>query len=178
MGIFDIFKNKSGKEDLDINELSRPEFTPEFEALINQGYDYLDEQQEIMEKEYALGTYEKWFYDQETGLLTFSDGDVVKIKILYEEVGSISKISETWLWAWANTNLEEKVRAEITQVKKYGEEHNFEPLIKRKWDATEIDGWEMAGISALLLNAKGCYRVPTENTYSFMIFKEVIDLRN
>ena len=66
----------------------------------------------------------------------------------------------------------------LIRVKKYGEEHNFEPLIKRKWDATEIDGWEMAGISALLLNAKGCYRVPTENTYSFMIFKEVIDLRN
>jgi len=40
------------------------------------------------------------------------------------------------------------------------------------------DDWEMTGISALLMNTKGAYRVPTDHVFSFMIYKEVIDLRN
>jgi len=36
----------------------------------------------------------------------------------------------------------------------------------------------MTGISALLMTAKGACRLPTENTFSFMIYKEVIDLQN
>ena len=158
--------------------LEKPERTKEFESLSEKAYEYLNKQQEIMDKKYELGTYEKWFYDQETGLLTFSDGDTVKIKIRYEEVGSISKVSETWLWSWANPHLESKIKTDILKVKEYGKKNNLEPLTKRKFNADQYDGWELTGISAYLMSAKGAYRVPTEKTYSFMIFKEVIDLRN
>lgn len=40
------------------------------------------------------------------------------------------------------------------------------------------NAWEMTIVAAYLMNAKGAYRVPTEKLYSFMIFKDVIDLRN
>ena len=175
MGIFSIFKKS--ENDFKQQDLSRPEFNEEFFELIKKGYDYLTVQQKRMEDEYAIGTYESWDYDQETGFLSFSNGDTVKIKIQYEEVGSISKNSKTWLWAWANPHLEGKIKSEIEIVKRYGIENKFEPLTKSKWYGNEYDGWEMAGISALLMNAKGAYRVPTENTFSFMIYKEVIDLR-
>jgi hypothetical protein len=188
MGLFSCFKKKSelnqtseselqSEIKIENQDLTKPEITKEFDDLSSKAYEYLTARQKIMEEKYAIGKYEKWFYDQETGYLTFSDGDIIKIKIKYEEVGSISKTSNTWLWSWANPHLEDKIKTDILEVKEYGEKHNFEPLTKRKWYADEYDGWEMTGISAYLMKAEGAYRVPTENTFSFMIFKEVIDLR-
>jgi hypothetical protein len=171
--------NKKEKTKIQIDEqnLSQPKITDPFEKLSKDSYEYLTNQQKLMEEKYGLGKYEKWYYDQETGYLTFSDGDTVKIKIKYEEVGSISKISKTWLWSWANPHLEDGIKTDILKVKEYGIQNKLEPLTKRKWYADEYDGWEMTAISAYIMNAKGAYRVPTEKTFSFMIFKEIIDLR-
>jgi len=159
------------------DNISRPEYSDECMNLIKTGYEYLSNQQKIVEEKYQLGSYEKWYYDQTKGLLTFSDGDTIKIEIDYEEVGSISKTSNTWLWAWDNSYVDEKVKSKIVEVRNYGIENNLEPLAKSKWEAEELDGWEMAGVAAYLIKAKGAYRVPTENTFSFMIFKEIRDLR-
>lgn len=158
--------------------LDTPENTKELLSLKDQGYKYLNEQQDILRKQYDLGSYEKWFYDQEKGEITFSTSGVVKLRIKYEEVGSISKISDTWLWGWANPNLHPKVNQRIKQIRDYGKDNHLEKLEKRKWYAEEVDGWEMTAISAYLLKAKGAYRVPTEKTYSFMLFMEIEDLRN
>jgi len=182
MGILSFFKNRpNAKQEADnqadVPELNKPEVTEEFERLSEKAYGYLYQQQDLTEEKYGIGKYEKWFYDQTTGYLTFSDGDTIKLKIKYEEVGSISKISGTWLWSWANPHLEEKIKTAILKVKDYGREHQLEPLTKRKWYADEYDGWEMTAITAYLMKAKGAYRVPTENTFSFMVYKEIIDLR-
>ncbi|WP_240100127.1 DUF6882 domain-containing protein [Christiangramia crocea] len=179
----EVIEYKASQSEKTLEEISeqksldKPNRTPEFESLSKKAYEYLNQQQKYAEEEYGIGKYEKWFYDQETGLLTFSDNDEIKLKIKYESVGSISKISETWLWSWANEHLEQIVKSDIKKVKKYGEENNIEALTKRKWHADQYDGWEMTAISAYLMKAKGAYRVPTENTYSFMIFKDIIDLR-
>ncbi len=86
-------------------------------------------------------------------------------------------MSNTWLWSWANPHLEEKIKTKILKVKEYGEKHKIESLTKSKLQANEVDGWEMTAISAYLMKAEGAYRVPTDRTFSFMIFKEVKDLR-
>ncbi len=159
---------------IDAQNLKRPKASKDFIKLLNKSYDYLTEQQEICEEQYHIGSYEKWYYDQETGELTFSNGDTIKLIIKYEEVGSVSKTSKTWLWAWANSRLLDQVKSEIPIVKEYGLKHNMPRLTKRKWHGDQYDGWEMTAISAYLLKAKGAYRVPTENLYSFMIYKEII----
>ncbi len=181
MSIFSFFKKnpeqKSIIEKIQEENLITPKDTKEFEKLSEISYEYLNKQQEEVEEKYEIGKYENWFYDQGKGTLTFSDKGIDKIIIKYEEVGSISKISNTWLWSWANPHLEEKIKTEINLVKEYGKKQKLEKLIKRKWNADEYDGWEMTAISAYLMKAKGAYRVPTEKTYSFMIYKEIIDLR-
>ena len=124
-----------------------------------------------------IGNSERWDYDQETGLMEFSDSGVVKLRIKYEEVGSISKISGTWLWAWDNPHLLDQITGLIGEVKEFGESKEYERLTKRKWYGDEYDGWEMTAISAYILKAKGAYRVPTEKTYSYMLFMDIEDLR-
>ncbi len=146
-----------------------------FDSLLVKSYDYLYAQQDSCEKIYGIGSFQNWYYDQFTGELSFSNDSVKKLIIDYEEVGSVSLKTNTWLWAWANPHLEEKVKGEIGKVKSYGESRGFKKLIDRKWTADEIDGWEMTAIAAYLLKAKGAYRVPSKDKklFSFMIFKSI-----
>ncbi|TDE53094.1 DUF6882 domain-containing protein [Flavobacterium sp. GT3P67] len=159
--------------------LETPNRTSEFESLSKKAYKYLNEQQKIVEEIFEIHSYENWFYDQETGILTFSNSATKNkiVEIQYEEVGSISKVSGTWLWSWANPHLEPKIKTEIEAVKSFGEVNNLESLTKKKWFGDEYDGWEMTAISAYLMKAKGAYRLPLENTFTFVIYKEINDLR-
>ena len=174
MGFFSFFgcgdksqKSKNPK----VTELD----TISFENLSKKAYEYLNKQQDICNSVYKIGTYQNWYYDQLTGELTFSDNGVKKLIIEYEEVGSVSEVTNTFLWAWANPHLEEKIKTEILKVKEYGQKRNFKKLVNSKWTADQYDGWEMTAIASYLLKTKGAYRVPTSNDklFSFMIFKNI-----
>lgn len=143
--------------------------------LSTEAYRYLNEQQEICKTTYKLLEYQNWYYDQPTGKLTFSDDGITKLVIDYEEVGSVSQKTNTWLWSWANPHVEDKVKTEITLVRDFGIKCDLPKLVTAKWDANETDGWEMTAIAAFLLKAKGAYRVPNKENdlFSFMIFKEI-----
>jgi hypothetical protein len=149
--------------------------TISFEQLSKISYDYLNKQQTYCQEKYKIGDYERWDYDQLTGKLIFSDKGIKKLIIDYEEVGSVSLKSNTWLWAWDNPYIEQKVKTEIPKVRLYGIKRGFKQLLTPKWSADIIDGWEMAAISAYILKAKGVYRIPSkeEKLFSFMLFKKV-----
>jgi hypothetical protein len=173
IGLFSLFScgDPSEHDKSRVTELD----TISFEDLSKKAYEYLYEQQEICDTVYKIGSYEHWFYDQMTGELTFSHNGEKKLIIDYEEVGSVSEATNTFLWAWANANIEEKVRSEIIKVEKYGGSRGFDKLTDGKWKADLYDGWEMTAIASYLLKAKGAYRVPSNNgrLFSFMIFKSI-----
>ena len=167
-----------GRSDMNQTEdLSKPKISGEFKEILTTSYEYLIALQDTCKTKYDLNSYVRWDYDQETGLIEFSDSGKVKLRIKYEEVGSISKISNTWLWAWANPHLLEQVKSKIGKVKEFGDTMNYKILTKSKWYGDEYDAWEMTAISAFVLKAKGAYRIPSENTFSFIIFMEIEDLR-
>ena len=149
--------------------------TISFESLSKKSYDYLYKQQAICEDIYKISSYQNWYYHQTTGKLTFSDSGVVKLIIDYEEIGSISLATNTWLWAWGNAYIDEHVKQQIAKIKDYGSKRNFSKLVKAKWTAAEVDGWEMAAIAGYLLKAKGVYRVPVNDgmLLSFMLLKKI-----
>lgn len=126
-----------------------------FEELSKISYEYLNEQQAICQEEYLLGLDKKWYYDQETGLIIFYNDDKIILRIKFEAVGSVSQVSNTWLWAWANDSVLENTTTEILKVKEHGWRAGFEKLVNSKWEADMYDGWEMTAISAYLLKAKG-----------------------
>ena len=171
MGLFSCISRNS------INNLSPPRNTAGFEKLLEISYEYLSQQQDICKEKYGLSFYEHWYYDQSTGIIEFSDSGIVKLRIRYEEVGSVSTVTDTWLWAWANPHLLDPVKREIVAVKEFGEKNGLKKLTKPKWYADEYDGWEMTTISAYVMQAKGAYRIPSDSLFSFLIFKEVEDLR-
>ncbi|OQP56088.1 hypothetical protein A4H97_19810 [Niastella yeongjuensis] len=116
-----------------------------------------------------------WRYDQYKGELIFGAHGIKRLIVDFEEVGLFSFKSKTWLWAWKNPRLEEKVNSEISRIRDYGYKRGFEKLTNPKWPADEFDGWEMTAIAAYLMKAKGAFKVPSSDNmfYSFMIYKNV-----
>jgi len=149
--------------------------TVSFEELSKISCEYLKKQQAYCQEKYKIGQYERWNYDQLTGKLIFSDKGIQKVIIDYEEVGSVSLKSNTWLWAWGNSSIEENVKKDMATVRAYGVKRGFKSLLNAKWPADIVDGWDMAAISAYLLKAKGVYRIPShdDKLFSFMLFKKI-----
>lgn len=160
------------------DHLNKPVYTEDFKELSRVSYEYLFEQQKVITEAYGIHQYEEWYYDQDTGILNFSSHGSNIVSFKYEEVVSISKISNTWLWSWANPHIGKEVTQQIGIIREYGLMHNLEHLYKDKWFADEYDGWEMTAITAYILKAKGAYRFPLENTFSYVVYKEIVELNS
>ena len=88
-------------------------------------------------------------------------------------VGSVSTESDTWLWSWANPYLAEPLTRDVRDVRLLGETLGIAQLTTPKWPADPTDGWEMTSITAYVLRAKGVYRTPAENGYTYMVMTSV-----
>ncbi len=141
--------------------------------LIRRSVEYLEAQQDVLRREYRLDEHERYGWDQDSGLLTFSSGGRPAVLANFQFVGSISTRTDTWLWSWANKSDLEPVRAQIRNVRAYGEDHRLLKLACAYWLAKEEDGWEMAAVAAYILQAKGAYRSPDEHKFEFMVLTDV-----
>jgi hypothetical protein len=144
-----------------------------FIDLVTSSYEYLQKVQGSFMDDYNVGDYERWDWDQESGKLIFShDGEPV-VECEIDFVGSISTRSDTWLWAWANTSLLDKIKEKSRCVREIGDDNNFMELACALWPADEVDGWEMTAIMAKATNAIGAYRTPSETGFSYMVVSSV-----
>ncbi|MES2613213.1 MAG: hypothetical protein V4679_23375 [Pseudomonadota bacterium] len=142
-------------------------------AAVTEGHRALAARQKALEADHGISRFERWDYDQAAGTLTFSHAGVPRVVADIEFIGSISKTSGTWLWAWANFHNHAKVVARIPALREWGEEQGFLPLTVPRWEADTTDGWELSGVAAQLLGAKGVYRAPADNGFLFMALMSV-----
>jgi len=150
-----------------------PAWAQSWEDLVKASVDYLEAQQKKMVADFALSKHEEWNMDGDKGELVFSSKGVTAVVATFQEIGTVSKISNTWLWSWANSSVPPQVTVAAQQVRRHGQKHGFSKLVDRKWDADEADGWEMAAVAAYLLKAKGAYRAPYDNGAAFVIITDI-----
>jgi hypothetical protein len=144
-----------------------------FEELLQAAGAYLSDCQLNLERGYGLGKWPRYDWSQETRQLVFSDRGTPKLIADIQFVGSVSTTTDTWLWAWANDTIDPQLCDALVNIRQYGEAHGFPHLTTAKWHAHEADGWEMTSIAAFLLRAKGAYRIPLENGFTFMVMTAV-----
>lgn len=142
----------------------------QYDQFVRESYEYLNSVQSAAKRDFALGSYERFDWDQCRGTLTFSDKGVPKVIAQVEFVGSISSRTKTWLWSWDNVTILPSVKEHIAEVRRFGELHGLRELTTAKWDATEEDGWAMTAVTARILQAKGAYRSPDNNGFTFVVF--------
>ena len=66
----------------------------------------------------------------------------------------------------------------MVKVKEYGAKHGFPALTTAKWDADEVDGWEMTSITAFILKAKGAYRTKGKTGFTYMVITDIEWIKN
>lgn len=145
----------------------------QWESFLGQCWEELVEKQEKLRSEYKIDVHKRWDWDQDTGELIFSNDGVPAVIAKFEFAGTLSTVSNTWLWAWANFHLMENVRQSIRKVYEFGDEHGYSILTASIWNSDENDGWEMAAVAAHLLNAHGVYRSPDESGFSYLVITDI-----
>jgi len=144
----------------------------QYQSFVDESYSYLQSVQDAVKRDYSLGAYERYDWDQELGTMVFSDQGIQKIVADIQFVGSVSTVTNTWLWSWDNSTILPPVKDRILEVRAFGERHGLSELTIPNWTADERDGWAMTAVSAKILQAKGAYCCP-RNGFSYFIFRDV-----
>ena len=84
--------------------------------------------------------------------------DQKEINFRYVPVGSFSRNTNTWKWAWDNDDTKDASKSILSTVVYYGIKNDFEKLTTGYFPAEESNGWEFVPIAANLLGAIGAYR--------------------
>lgn len=145
----------------------------QWESWSNNCCKVLSEKQSALWEKFSINQYPRWDYDQESAQLIFSGADTPDLVADVEFVGSLSTVSDTWKWSWANFSLLPQVRSRISAVRDFGEAHDYPSLIVPMWYADQPDGWHMTGIAAEILGAQGGYCAPSDNGFIFMVIMDV-----
>jgi hypothetical protein len=114
-----------------------------------------------------------WDLDQDAGTITFTSPDGTVATAPAQIVGTFNKADDTWLWAWDNPSIDEKLTANARLAKDFGGGHGPAQLIQRKFKSTEDKCWEYAAVTCKLGNHKGVYRGPADDTLVFITFGDV-----
>jgi len=145
----------------------------DFSTLQKMSVEELALKTQAHKEAWGLGKIERWDLSQNTGELVFSLPDGIKAICPAQIIGTYNSEDRTWMWAWANPSIDERLRADALKVRKYGEEHRIDRLTKPKWEGTEDDAWAMAALAVKLCGEQGAYRGPSGTTYVFIAFGEV-----
>lgn len=126
------------------------------------------------DKVWGISKIDRWDLLQEKGDLVFSFADGLKAVAPAQIIGTYNSTDGTWLWAWANSSINDSLKKDAQKMREFGEKNKIEQLTVRKWVGTQEDAWAMAAVAVKLCGAQGAYRGPASDTlFVFMTFGEV-----
>lgn len=130
--------------------------------------------QDKFQQQYNLSWYEDWYYDQATGLLTFSTNGT-EINFKYFQVGTFSRNTNTWKWAWDNDYILDNIKEKSLEIKAFGHTAHYKKLTDGYFESSEEEAWEFAAIAAHLTNAIGVYRPADKRLLMFLVLTEFVE---
>jgi hypothetical protein len=145
----------------------------DFRKYAEDATEFLRGRNKTASERFGLDKFQDYDYDIPNGRFWWSDHDVRKVEAECIVVGSVSTASGTWLWSWANPQLEAFCSPEIERVREYGNQHDIPALTRPKWPGDEIAGWEMTSIAAFILDSEGAYRSPFPDGCLFLLLNSI-----
>jgi len=145
----------------------------EFSQFRHESIHALTRLNEANEKEFRIGSWSRYDYDLDRGTLTFSQDGIAKVVASILVAGTTSQSSGTWLWSWANGYLSESVSEPLNKVRDFGVSEKIAELAEPYALDDEDLGWAMTAIAARIMHAKGAYRCPGNNGYTYLIFRDI-----
>lgn len=143
----------------------------EFEQFVQDASEELEQKQDALTKQYRLGKWEDFLYDAPSGRLQFKDkSGTVKVQAETISLGSHSKKSDTWQWAWANKSLPAGVRKQAEEVKQLFKLTGMDVFKQPTIEIDEGMAWELVAMCVKHLAAQGCYSMPADPTGVLRVF--------
>jgi hypothetical protein len=144
--------------------------SPQYVELLTAAHTYTTERQEVLRTRYGLASMPHAHLNEATGQLIFSDASQTpRVLANVQVVGSVNTEDRTWLWSWANPDVDASLYKDILEVQMLGETRGIEQLTTPFWDGDAVDGWEMTSISAYVLQAEGAYRAATPQGFTYFV---------
>lgn len=140
----------------------------QFDEYLDYCYENLEEKQEILNKEYGIGDFQEYWYDQETSKIQFKNDGKVLLEFSVVFIGSWSNKSNTWLWAWANNSMTDEVKEQSSILKELKSITGFDIFTKEYFDCDEAMAHELTAFAVEHLRAKGMYISPDDKRKLFM----------
>jgi hypothetical protein len=151
-----------------------PDMTQEeFTSFVEDCRDELRQKIALSVEKWKLNKFGRFIFDQEKGQIEFLDGEGPDLVCEVQIIGTYSKETRTWLWAWKSAWILDKLKDDSLKVNEFGDRHGLERLLDPKWEATEEDGWDMTAVAAHLAPAEGAYRLPNREVMIFMLLKKI-----
>ena len=125
------------------------------------------------QKEFKLDTFSRFDWNQWRGELVFSSGNIPKVVARIQVAGSLSTKANTWFWAWANAGILDPVRESARKTREFGIERGVLRLLQPRWAAKDKDAWEMTAAVTKLTDAKGAFRCPGQDGFTYLVFTDL-----
>lgn len=115
----------------------------------------------------ALVGKHSWQLDTDNGIITFNE----RLKFPVQILGSESKVSNSWLWAWANkvTPLPAKLLASANELRALGEREGIPELTQGQISLDKVDGHYLSLLASGVCEADCYYRGPYDNGAVFVL---------
>lgn len=121
---------------------------------------------------WQFGQEERWEVDQSNWTLKFFFRDKL-VSAPVQIIGTFNRKDHTWLWAWANSTLEDPVIEHSIKLQELGQQWSMKKLTTPKWSCKERDGWEMLALAVKMCGTQCGYRGPVNDLLFFMSFGDI-----
>lgn len=140
----------------------------QFDEYLDYCYENLEMKQEVLRKEYGIGDFQDYWYDQESSKIQFKSDGKVMLEFSIVFIGSWSNKSNTWMWAWANNSMINGIKEQSSVLKELTYITGFDTFTREYFDCDEAMAHELTAFSVEHLKAKGMYISPDGMSKVFM----------
>ncbi|NER16495.1 DUF6882 domain-containing protein [Spongiivirga citrea] len=133
----------------------------------------LTEFQNNFRAKYDIDSYANWFYNQSTETLRLYSDDK-EVYFRYIPIGTFSRNTNTWMWAWANEDSVEPRKFRTLKVKRFGEKKKYQNLTNAHFAGNEFTGWEFTAVAFDIIGGIGTYRVICEHLEIYFLLTKQI----
>ncbi|QLY81812.1 hypothetical protein HZF06_09575 [Clostridium intestinale] len=145
----------------------------QFDDFVDKCYEEMEQKQEKLFNTYNIGTYDKYWFDQETKTLQFKNNDEVLLEFNIVCIGTWGHQKNTWMWGWANASFTNEIREDAILLKGLTEYTGYEVFKKIGFECDEVMAYESVAMAVNYLNALGMYKIPGEKSDLFVALMEI-----
>lgn len=119
--------------------------------------DELYEKHYTFKQENNVSILEHSKYIQNSNVIEFYSDDGKNIHCSFIPVGTLTKTTGSWLWAWNNRIYSRRITEPYLIIRKFGMKHGIEKLQRCYWEGNQEDAVFMTAVMCKLVDGIGMY---------------------